>query len=94
MLLSLCSIFIFTQATPISKSFIAVRQLTNTQTDTHTRILSGLGGVDKKLMRGYWASSSIERKCPCMKKLKGEGNLPSYFYNDDVILHIIAKFRI
>ena len=39
-------------------------------------------------------SSSIERKCPCMKKLKGEGNFPSYFNNDDVILHIIAKFWI
>ena len=39
-------------------------------------------------------SSSIERKCPCMKKFKGEGNFPSYFDNDDVILHIIAKFRI
>ena len=37
------------------------------------------------------SSSSIERKCPCMKKLKGEGNFPSYFDDDDVILHIIAK---
>ena len=26
-----------------------------------------------------------------MKKLKGEGNFSSYFDNDDVILHIIAK---
>ena len=39
-------------------------------------------------------SSSIEQKCPCMKKLKGEGNFPSYFDNDDVILHICAKFQI
>ena len=37
---------------------------------------------------------SIDWKCPCMKKLKGEGNFPSYFDNDDVILHIIAKFWI
>ena len=27
---------------------------------------------------------SIERKCPYMKKLKGEGNIPSYFDNNDV----------
>ena len=39
-------------------------------------------------------SSSIERKCPCMKKFKGEGNFPSYFDNGDVVLHIFAKFRI
>ena len=37
---------------------------------------------------------SIERKCPCKKKLKGEGNFPLYFDNDDVILHIFAKFWI
>ena len=28
------------------------------------------------------------------KKLKGEGNFPSYFDNDDVMLHIFTKFRI
>ena len=38
--------------------------------------------------------ASIERKCPYMKKLKSEGNFPSYFDNDDVILHIFAKFWI
>ena len=27
---------------------------------------------------------SIERKCPYIKKFKGEGNLPSYIDNDDV----------
>ena len=29
-----------------------------------------------------------------MKKLKGEGNFPSYFDNGDVVLHIFAKFQI
>ena len=28
---------------------------------------------------------SIDRKCPCIKKLKGEDNFPWYFDNDDVI---------
>ena len=36
----------------------------------------------------------VEWKCPCMKKLKGEGNFPSYFDNGDVVLHIFAKFQI
>ena len=27
---------------------------------------------------------SMERKCPYMKKLKGEGNFPLYFDNNDV----------
>ena len=27
---------------------------------------------------------SIERKCPYMKKLEGQGNFPLYFDNDDV----------
>ena len=29
-------------------------------------------------------SSSIEWKCPSIKKLKGEGNFPSYFDNNEV----------
>ena len=53
-------------------------------------ILFGLSTVQNR----QESSSSIERKCPCKKKLKGEGNFPSYFDNGDVILHIFAKFQI
>ena len=35
---------------------------------------------------------SIERKCPYMKKLKGEGNFPSYFDNDDVTYKEMPNF--
>ena len=41
---------------------------------------------------GFTHRVSIERKCPCIEKLKGEGNFPSYFDNDDVIYIEMPNF--
>ena len=54
----------------------------------------GLGNFYKCL--GILAVSregAIERKCPYIRKLKGEGNFPLYFDNDEcqILVLILAK---